>query len=328
MQTYILVDTMNLAMRVRYGTRAPDMSSTIGLAIHIIFNSIKQVWKQFDAEHTVFALEGRSWRKDYYQPYKANRKITAAARTPQEVEDDRLFFDALNDLIQFLQNKTNTTVLQDPQAEADDMIARWIALHPDDQHVVVSSDSDFLQLVSPNVRVFNGIAGLLYTHTGVWDKDGNSAMNKKGEPLGVPNPQWLLFEKCMRGDDSDNVMSAYPGVRKKKLQEAFDNRHEQGYAWNNLMLSKWMDHQGHEIRVKDAYERNQILINLQAQPENLKAAFDEKISQAVNITPRGQVGVALMKFANSWGLVRVEKQAADYAPCLSKGYSGPLKTPV
>ena len=29
------------------------------------------------------------------------------------------------------------------------------------------------------------------------------------------DPEWLLFEKCMRGDTSDNVFSAYPGVRKK-----------------------------------------------------------------------------------------------------------------
>ena len=27
--------------------------------------------------------------------------------------------------------------------------------------------------------------------------------------------RYLLFEKCIRGDTSDNVFSAYPGVRKK-----------------------------------------------------------------------------------------------------------------
>jgi 5'-3' exonuclease len=304
--------------------RAPDMNATIGLAIHIMFNSIRQVWKQFDATACIFALEGRSWRKDFYQPYKANRRQTAAARTPQEVEDDNLFFDALNDLIAFLRDKTNATVLRDPHAEADDMIARFIALHPDDNHVIVSTDSDFLQLLAPNVRIYNGISGLLYTNTGIWDKDGNAALNKKGEPLGIPNPQWLLFEKCMRGDDSDNVMSAYPGVRKKKLQEAFDNRHEQGFAWNNLMLSKWTDHQGHEIRVKDAYERNRGLIDLAAQPQQFKDQFDQTIRSTVNQPHKSQIGFNLIKFANSWGLVRIEQHAQDYSPCLSKPYSGHL----
>lgn len=323
--TYILVDTSNLAMRVRYGMRAPDMNATIGLAIHILFNSIKQVWKQFDATHTVFALEGRSWRKDFYQPYKANRRETAAARTPQEVEDDTLFFDALNDLITFLRDKTNATVLRNPQAEADDMIARFIALHPEDDHVIISTDSDFLQLLAPNVRIYNGIAGLLYTSTGVWDKDGNAAVNKRGELLGVPNPEWLLFEKCMRGDDSDNVMSAYPGVRKKKLQEAFENRHEQGFAWNNLMLSKWTDHMGHEIRVRDAYLRNKSLIDLHAQPEELRQLFDQTIQEAVSMPLHTQVGVNLIKFANSWGLVRIEQHVGDYSSCISKGYQGCLR---
>jgi hypothetical protein len=300
------------------------MDTTIGLAMHIIFNSIRMVWNQFDADHTVFCLEGRSWRKDYYQPYKANRREVAAARTEQEVEDDQQFFAALNGLTDFLRDRSNATVLRDPNAEADDMIARWIALHPDDNHVIVSTDSDFLQLIAPNVKIYNGIEGLLYTDMGVWDKNGRAALNKKGEPLNVPNPQWLLFEKICRGDASDNVMSAYPGVRKKRLQEAFDNRHEQGYAWNNLMLSRWTDHMGHEIRVKDAFERNRTLIDLTAQPAELKAAFDLTINQTVNRPPRSQVGFALMKFASTFGLVRIQQNAADYSACLSKVYSGPL----
>jgi 5'-3' exonuclease len=324
MTTYVIVDTSNLALRVRFGTRAPDFDTTIGLAMHIIFSSIRMVWNQFQADHTVFALEGRSWRKDYYQPYKANRRELAAARTEAEVEEDQQFFAALNSLTDFLRDKTNATVLRDPNGEADDMIARWIALHPDDQHVIVSTDSDFLQLLAPNVKIYNGIAGLLYTDLGVWDKNGNAAVNKKGEPLGVPNPQWLLFEKVMRGDDSDNVMSAYPGVRKKRLLEAFDNRHEQGYAWNNLMLSRWSDHHGHEIRVKDAYERNLTLIDLTAQPSELKQQFDHNIKQTVNQPSHQQIGFGLMKFASQWGLVKIQQSAQDYSACLSKSYQGPL----
>lgn len=324
MSTFVIVDTSNLALRVRFGTRAPDFDTTIGLAMHIIFNSIRMVWRQFDADHTVFALEGRSWRKDYYQPYKANRRELAAARTELEVEEDTQFFSALNSLTDFLRDKTNATVLRDPNAEADDMIARWIALHPVDNHVIVSTDSDFLQLLAPNVKIYNGIAGLLYTDMGVWDKNGDPATNKKGEPLGVPNPSWMLFEKIMRGDDSDNVMSAYPGVRKKRLQEAFDNRHEQGYAWNNLMLSRWTDHMGHEIRVKDAFERNRTLIDLGAQPEEFKQKFDQTIVSTVNQPQRSQVGFGLMKFASQWGLVKIQQHAQDYSACLSKPYQGHL----
>jgi 5'-3' exonuclease len=326
MATYTIVDTLNLAMRVRHGIRAPDAETSIGLAIHIIFNSVRKVWTQFDADHVIFCVEGRSWRKDVYKPYKANRKQLAAARTQQEIADDELFFSAVNDLTEFLTTRTNATVLRDPNAEADDMIARWISLHPDDDHVVVSTDSDFLQLIAPNVKVYNGISGLLYTDQGIWDKDGNPATDNKGQPMLVKTPAWMLFEKIMRGDASDNVMSAYPGVRKTKLLEAFENRHQQGYAWNNLMLSRWTDHEGHEIRVKDAYERNLMLIDLQAQPSNLKQQFDQTIITTVNQPRKTQVGVALLKFASKWGLARIEQYSADYSKSLSSPYVGALKT--
>lgn len=324
MATYILIDTQNLFLRVRFGVRAPDLETQIGLALHTIFTSIKKVWAQFDAEHTVFCLEGRSWRKDIYPPYKANRKVTADARTPREVEEDKVFFEVMDKFVEFLRNSTNCTVLRHPNAEADDMIARWIALHPDDQHIVISSDSDFQQLIKSNVMIYNGIAGLLYTDKGVYDKDGNIAINKKGQPMAPPDPEWLLFEKCIRGDPSDNVMSAFPGVRTKKLQEAYADRENKGYAWNNLMLSKWLDHNNEEHRVRDDFDRNCMLIDLTQQPADLIDKFDLTIIDEVSIELKKQVGLALMRFCNQNGLVKIEKSSGEYSPCFSSPYKGPL----
>lgn len=324
MTTYILIDTQNLFMRVRHGVRAPDTEQQFQLALHIVFNSIKKVWTQFNASHTVFCLEGRSWRKDVYGPYKANRKAAALKRTPREVEDDNTFFEVMDHFIQFIKNQTNCTILQHPQAEADDMIARWIQVHPNDQHVIISSDSDFQQLISNNVKIYNGIAGLLYTIEGIYDKDGNIAKNKKGVDMPVPNPEWFLFEKCVRGDDGDNVMSAFPGVRTKKLQEAYADRTQRGFAWNNLMLSKWVDHENLDHRVKDDYERNRLLIDLSLQPADLIEKFDKTINDAVATEPKKQVGIALMKFCNLHGLVRIEKSVSDFSSCFSSNYKGSL----
>lgn len=320
MTTHVIVDSLNLAFRVRYGMRAPDTDTMVGLALHMIFNSVRKVWNQFDADHLVFCLEGRSWRKDIYKPYKAHRREQAAQRTTEQIEEDQLFFEAMDDFIAFLKNHTNCSVIQHPQAEADDLIARWIHLHPDHNHVLISTDSDFQQLLAPNVKIYNGIDGLLYTHEGVFDKDGNPAVNSKSQAIAVPQPAWHLFQKIMRGDPGDNIMSAYPGVRKKRLQEAFDNRHEQGYAWNNLMLSKWQDHEGHEIRVKDAYERNRTLIDLHAQPDHLKLEWDQMIENQVQKPATHQVGFHLMKFAAKWGLMRIQQNAQDYSTCLSAAY--------
>ncbi len=322
--TYILIDTQNLFMRVRHGVRAPDTEQQLALALHIILSSIKKVWNQFDGSHTVFCLEGRSWRKDVYLPYKANRKAAAIKRTPREVEEDNVFFEVMDHFVKFISSQTNCTVLRHPEAEADDMISRWISLHPDDQHVVISSDSDFQQLVRENVKIYNGIAGLLYTDTGIYDKDGNIAKNKQGGDLPVPDPEWLLFEKCIRGDSGDNVMSAFPGVRSKKLLEAYNDRHNRGFAWNNLMLSKWTDHEGVEHRVKDDYERNKLLIDLSQQPADLIEKFDRIIAESIIQAPRKQVGLALMRFCNVHGLVKIEKSSGEFSPCLSTVYPGSI----
>lgn len=324
MTTHVIVDLQNLALRVRFGVRAPDLNAQVGLAMHIIFTSIKKVWNDFEGSHLVFCLESRSWRRDFYAPYKAHRRVAASQRNPDEIEEDRVFFEALDNFIEFAKTRTNATVLKAPNAEADDLIARWIQLHPQDHHVIVSTDSDFQQLLSNNVKIYDGIAALLYTSTGVFDKDGNPANNKRGEPMPVPDPEWLLFEKIVRGDASDNVMSAYPGVRKKRMLEAFENRHDQGYAWNNFMLSTWVDHNGEEVRVRDTYERNRQLVDLTAQPTAYVEVWDQFIREAANQPTKPQVGIALMKFAAQWGLVRIEKTAADYSVCFSSAYQGAL----
>ena len=70
-----------------------------------------------------------------------------------------------------------------------------------------------------------------------------------------------------------SIFSAYPGVRTKGtknkigLKEAFADRNTKGYTWNNLMLSKWLDHEGQEHRVLEDYERNKLLVDLHAQPD-------------------------------------------------------------
>jgi 5'-3' exonuclease len=126
-------------------------------ALHITLSSINKVARKFKADHTVFALEGRSWRKTFYPRYKANRAELRAAQTVQEREEDALFWETYEDLTKYLSEQSNCSVIRQENAEADDIIARWIALHPNDQHTIVSSDTDFYQLISENVTQYNGI---------------------------------------------------------------------------------------------------------------------------------------------------------------------------
>ena len=256
-KTYILVDTANTFFRARHVIRG-DLNDKIGMSIHTVLGSVRKAWKDFKGDHIVFCLEGRSWRKDYYPPYKRQRAEGRAAQSPREQEEDRVFWETFDQFKDFVINKTNTTVLQHPQLEADDLIAGFIQSHPNDNHVIISTDGDFAQLISPNVRQYNGVMETTTTHEGYFDAKGKRVIDKKTKlEKPAPDPKWLLFEKCMRGDTSDNVFSAYPGVREKGtknkvgLREAFADRDKRGYSWNNLMLQRWTDHEGSEHRVLD-----------------------------------------------------------------------------
>ena len=317
--THILVDTANTFFRARHVIRG-DASEKIGMAIHITLNSIKKAWNDFDGSHVVFCLEGRSWRKDHYAPYKRNRKELADAMTAAEQEENKLFWECYDDFVDFIRTKTNVTVLQNSRCEADDLIARWIDKHPDQQHVIISTDKDLNQLVAPNVRQYNGIAEETMTMDGYFDKKGNPVIDKKTkEHRKTESAEWTIFEKAMRGDPSDNIFSAYPGVRKKGtkskvgLLEAFEDRNNKGYAWNNLMLSKWMDPEGVEHRVLDDYERNRLLVDLHAQPEAIVQELDQTIAQAKAENKQiSQVGIRFMKFCAKYDLQKITEQAQLY----------------
>ncbi len=325
---YILVDTANTFFRARHVIRG-DADTKLGMALHITFNSIKKAWQDFGGSHVVFCLEGRSWRKDFYKPYKANRAETRAAMTVKEQEEDKLFWETFDTFKDFIINKTNCTVLQNGQLEADDLIAGFIQTHPNDNHIIISTDSDFYQLIAPNVRQYNGVMETTITHEGIFDKKNKSVLDKKTkEPVGAPNPEWLLFEKCMRGDSSDNVFSAYPGVRVKGtktkvgLQEAFEDRNKKGYSWNNLMLQRWVDHEGAEHRVLDDYERNRTLIDLAAQPETVKELISTTIRQATS-EPKNisQVGIRLLKFCNLYDMQKISDNIQQYAEPFQARYT-------
>lgn len=325
--TYILIDTANMFFRARHVARG-SVDMKIGLCYHIMFNSIKKAFNDFGNGHVVFCLEGRSWRRSIYEPYKKNRDASREALTLKEQEEDEMFWEAYQELLDYLNTKTNCSVLQEDNSEADDLIARWIHNHQDDDHVIVSSDSDFYQLISNNVSMYNGITNQHITINGIYDDKGEIIIDKKTNiPKTIPNPAYALFEKCIRGDTSDNIFSAYPGARKKGsknktgIQEAFDDKENQGFAWNNFMLQKWTDHNDVEHIVRDDYERNRILIDLALQPDEIKKACDSKIVEAVQKEATPQVGIHFMKFCGKHDLQRMSESAQDYAAFLNKEYS-------
>jgi len=327
-KTYILVDTANLFFRARHVMRG-STEDKVGMSIHTVLSSVRKAWRDFKGDHIIFCLEGRSWRKDHYAPYKRQRSDARAAQSPREQEEDRVFWETFDEFKDFVINKTNCTVLQNPQLEADDLIAGFVQAHPNDNHVIISTDGDFAQLIAPNVKQYNGVMEITTTHEGYFDAKGKPVIDKKTKQVkAAPDPSWLLFEKCMRGDTSDNIFSAYPGVREKGtknkvgLREAFADRDSRGYSWNNMMLQRWTDHEGVEHRVLDDYNRNVILCDLTAQPEEIKTLIKETITTATTAEKNiPQVGIRLMKFCAAYDLNKINEQIESYAEPLNARYT-------
>ncbi len=342
---YLLIDTSNMFFRARHQAhRAADTWTKLGFALHLTIMSANKVARDLGADHVVFALEGRSWRKDFYKPYKANRAVARGKMNETEAEEDKLFWETYDSLTKYLSTKTNCSVIRCATAEADDVIARWIALHPQDEHTIVSTDSDFVQLVAPNVRLYNGINDHLFTTEG--------AFNAKGQKLGftiesnskikvgkadanfetpVDYQKWVLFLKCMRGDPGDNVFSAFPGVRIKGtknsvgLTEAFEDRGRKGYSWNNMMLQRWIDHEQVEHKVLEDYELNCTLIDLTAQPQDIKDTVDACIREQISHRDIGMVGAHFLKFCGKYELTKLSDQADAVGRWVNSTYQGVLK---
>lgn len=326
-KTYILIDTHNMWHRAKHVNRVGDVDMRIGMTVHIMLSSIKKSWNDFNADHVVFCNEGSSWRKKVYEPYKKNRKVMQSKKTDKEREDDELFMESLNEFIDYLENKTNCSVLKAPNSEADDLISIWIREHPDDEHIIISSDADFHQLLSDNVKIYDGIKEHLITIDGIYDKLGNEVIDKKTrQPKPAPDPEFSLFEKCIRGDKSDNIFPAYPGARmkssKKKvgIKEAFEDRYNKGYAWNNFMMTSWDNHEDEEVTVRERYEENKNIIDLTKQPSEIEQECIDEINRAKNAEPKKATGFSFLKFCGEWDLQTLSRFPKDFTRIFNAGY--------
>lgn len=341
--TFIHTDGHNLFYRqIKMTNPALGIDSMIGMALHLILNSMKKEYTKWSGTHTVFYIEGRSWRKDVYPDYKGNRKVDFAKQTIKEQEDHGILVEAFDDFVEYLDTKTNVSVLQNPKAEADDMIAVFIEAHPDDKHIIISSDSDFFQLLRfSNVMLYDPVKDIQIRQDGVFDDDGNrlefilksDAKIKSGKknPNFVCEEKWYeyaLFLKCIRGDKTDYIFSAYPGVREKGtktsvgIREAYEDT-DKGYNWNNFMRQKWVDHEQKEQVVKDNYEFNRTLIDLAMIPDNVKTDCLMIIAEETerpNI-PAVEIGHSFMKFCSRWDLKKIGDNATAFMPMMKAKYN-------
>lgn len=328
-KTNILIDFNNLFHRMKHQTiKGASDDERIGMVMHQILVGMRSAWKKFDADRCILALEGKSWRKHVYPDYKMNRVAQRLKRKPSEIELDEEFQKAANDFVEYIDKYTNVPAISSPNAEADDVIATFILDRPDEEHIIVSSDSDFHQLIAHNVKMYDAMKGHIITIEGVFDDRMRPVMdNKTKKQKKLDDPEWIVFKKCIRGDSSDNISSAYPRLREKSTKnkvgmiDCFEDRKSKGFEWNTVMLHEWEDHKGQSHKVKDVYELNKLLIDLRMIPDFIMDEVRESINGATKKRiPNSDIGFKFMKFCAKYELVNIGNNPALYLEFLGKVY--------
>lgn len=351
---YILIDAYNLFFRAMHSISEREIEVAKSYSMQLLFSMLKKACDKFNPDHMVVCCDGKgTWRKKIYPQYKANRVEKLNERTPYEIEKEtelkRIFEE---DFLPFLKERTNVSVLQLDQAEADDLICGFINLHKDDINIIVSTDNDFVQLINENVFIYNSMEDRLISNTHIIEtiknkplkftiKDGKVSVPRDQTKLDdthyTPMKDWIeyaLFSKCVRGDKSDNIFSAYPGVREKStkskvgLLEVFNDRHTKGYAWNTFMNSKWTDAFGDEHNVGYSFEFNKKLVDLNEIPEYMKESITEHIREKVKTTQIKMVNLHLSSFLEKWNLVNLSNTISSFSGYFSKPYKGVLSEVV
>jgi DNA polymerase-1 len=146
----------------------------------------------------VFDGQGGSTNKKYIYPeYKANRglkRVTNWDMFENQQDESESITSQIIRLIQYLKQLPVDLISID-KIEADDVIG-YIAKKLKGDITIVSSDKDYLQLVSDNITVYSPIKKKFYTKQLVLKEYGVT-------------PENFLTQKVLLGDDGDNV----PGVK-------------------------------------------------------------------------------------------------------------------
>ncbi len=146
----------------------------------------------------IFDYSSKTFRKDLYDAYKANRSAPPEELVPQF------------GLIRQATRAFNLPCIETEGFEADDIIATYAraaeAIGAD--VTIISSDKDLMQLVTPNVHMYDSM------------KDKQIGIPDVIEKWGVP-PEKMIDLQAMVGDSVDNV-PGIPGIGPKTAAQLLE----------------------------------------------------------------------------------------------------------
>lgn len=181
MDKILLIDAHNFIWRgmVFYNTiNAPKDI----IMVFNFFKNFRAIVEQFKPNKIFMAWEGHpKFRYDLFADYKANRIIKTASK-----QENNEIFNKSKHTIKNLLSKLPVTSARSENYEADDVIATLCEQMKDEELTIVSSDTDYIQLLQKNYKNIN-----LY----------NPIKKQSIEAPPYPYTIWKSFV----GDKSDNI---------------------------------------------------------------------------------------------------------------------------
>ena len=215
MKKVVLIDGNNLIFRSYYATayRGEILTNSKGLPTNAVYAYIQMLLKIIAEEkpsHIMVAFDkGKTFRHESYDDYKGGRN-----ETPKELKEQIPYAKKVT-------RAMGITVEEIENYEADDIIGTY-SKKIDEEVLVVSSDRDLLQLISPNVRM-----KLLKMKDYVYYDDKSFY-----EDYGI-KPIEIIDLKALMGDSSDNIKGV-AGIGEKTALKLIKEYHTIDNLYKNI----------------------------------------------------------------------------------------------
>jgi hypothetical protein len=325
----LVVDVSNIFWRSvsaqqRYGPT--DASDSAGLGLHMSLMSLRKHWNNIKPEKMAIVFEGRqNWRKTYT---KSEQCYSQRLYKGNRVSDPSMavLFEVMTAFEDLARQHTNIVTLTHPLLEGDDLIGGY-AQHFSalgDEVTILSGDKDFVQLLgNPLVKLVNPDDGKERTIAGVCDVD---------------DAGYFMFEKCIRGDSGDNVLPAFPRIRKTRLYKAYgvkdgkvDAALADSFEMSNILNDSWEfvhPETGDKRRmsVEKMFEENNLLMNLTAQPPEIRQVITDVITHESENHGRFDF-FKFNQFLGKYQLQQIAERASDFVPMFSGTLPAPATAP-
>lgn len=308
MKTYLLIDMSNILYRAFYANIKEDDDILVSMCHHSALMSMQYLNNKYKPDDIVAVFDSHSWRKEYtkyvsisHKKYKGTRRQNL---TKKQQEQLAVFDSHILEFYEFLRDNSSLIVLKRNLLECDDLVAGFVDTHPDDKHIIISTDKDFIQLLDhPHVTLIEPDKEKKRTLAD-WDFDAKK----------------FMFEKCIRGDTSDNVQSSYPRLQKKKIDEAYDDSFKRTNVMEHEFTVTIMDDAGDPKDIKyktgDLFEENILLMDLRKQPDEIRKKMFSTVKKAMKTRNRFNL-VEFIKFCARHQLDRISSNAKPFTKMLN-----------